>query len=429
MKKLKVIIIIVLIALAGAAFWFFHFHEEEKPLVIETIHPAYGYISRSVTATGTVQPVDTVSVGTQVSGTIKNIYADFNSKVKKGELIAQLDKSLLLASVNQYKANLELAKNQAVYEKSTYDRQNLLYKTGAISKADYETALYNYNSAQANVLSVQAQLDAANKNLTYSDIYSPVDGVVMTRNVSIGQTVASSFSTPTLFIIAKDITKMQVQGAVDEADIGNVKVGQRVTFTVDAYPDDVFPGTVAQIRLEPTVSANVVTYSTIISAQNDNMKLKPGMTANIVVYTKEDSNALLIPAKALKFQPADALAKQYKISERMVDSSSTHRKKTNPDTARKRMNDTSGAVKRVRAFVWVKRNDSLVEKRIITGLNDDTNVEIVAGLTTEDEVIIGTEVPAAGGSTKSSVQRSPFMPARRNNTPANGNKPPSGAGR
>jgi len=426
MKKIKIIIIIILIALAGAAVWFFRFHEEEKPLVIETIHPAYGYISRSVTATGTVQPVDTVSVGTQVSGTIKNIYADFNSKVKKGELIAQLDKSLLLASVDQYKANLQMAKNQAVYEKSTYDRQNLLYQTGAISKADYETALYNYNSAQASVLSVQAQLDAANKNLTYSDIYSPVDGVVMTRNVSIGQTVAASFSTPTLFIIAKDITKMQVQGAVDEADIGNVKVGQRVTFTVDAYPDDMFPGIVSQIRLEPTVSANVVTYSTIISAQNDNMKLKPGMTANIVIYTKEDTNALLIPAKALKFQPVDALAKQFKIAEPMVDSSSMHRKKNSADTTRRKMSDTSGAVKRVRAFVWIKVNDSLVEKRIITGLNDDTNAEVVTGLTTDDEVVISAEAPAAN-SAKSNVQRSPFMPARRNNTPANGgNKPQAG---
>ena len=202
-----------------------------------------------------------------------------------------------------------MAKNQAVYEKSTYDRQNLLYQTGAISKADYETALYNYNSANANVLSVQAQLDAANKNLAYSDIYSPVDGVVMTRNVSIGQTVASSFSTPTLFIIAKDITKMQVQGAVDEADIGNVKVGQRVTFTVDAYPDDMFPGTVAQIRLEPTVSANVVTYSTIISAQNDNMKLKPGMTANIVMLYKRRYECITHSCKSIKVSTCRCVVK------------------------------------------------------------------------------------------------------------------------
>ncbi|HLY69806.1 MAG TPA: efflux RND transporter periplasmic adaptor subunit [Puia sp.] len=423
MKSLKITILIILVAFAGTAFWYFKFREEDKPLVLDTENPAYGYISRSVTATGTVQPVDTVTVGTQVSGTIKSIFADFNSKVKKGELIAQLDKSLLIASVDQYKANLLVAKSQLVYQKSTYDRQNLLYQTGAISKADYETAQYNYSSAEANVQSVQAQLDAANKNLQYSDIYSPVDGVVMTRNVSMGQTVAASFSTPTLFVIAKDITKMQVQGAVDEADIGNVKVNQRVTFTVDAYPDDIFPGTVSQIRLEPTVSANVVTYSTIISAQNDNMKLKPGMTANITVFTKEDSNVLLIPAKALKFQPTEALAKQFKIGEKAVDSSSMHRKKNINDTARRRMSDTTGAVKKIRAFVWVKKNDSLVEKKIITGLNDDANVEVFAGLTTEDEVVTGVENPGTKNSAKPTTQKSPFMPAR-----PGANRPQTGGG-
>ncbi len=432
MKSLKVIIIIILIAGVGLGVWFYLSKEEAKPLVVEYVQPQYGYISRSVTATGTVQPVDTVSVGTQVSGTIKNIYADFNSKVKKGELIAELDKSLLLASANQFKANLEVAKSQLVYQKSTYDRQNLLYQTGAISKADYETALYNYNSAQANVQSVQSQLDAANKNLSYASIYSPVDGVIMTRNVSTGQTVAASFSTPTLFVIAKDITKMQIQGAVDEADIGNVKQGQRVTFTVDAYPDDVFYGTVSQIRLEPTVSSNVVTYSTIISAPNDNMKLKPGMTANIAVYTKEDSNALLIPAKALKFQPPAELAKQFKIGEPIVDSSSTHKKRTGLDTSRKKMSDTAGTVKKTRAYVWVKKDDSLVEKRIIYGLNDDTNVEVFFGLTTNDEVITGVEAPQANSSAKSNSQRSPFMPARPGGNRASGaagNRPQGSGGK
>src|SRR5579862_332177 len=428
MKSLKITILIILVAFAGTAFWYFKFREEDKPLVLDTENPAYGYISRSVTATGTVQPVDTVTVGTQVSGTIKNIYADFNSKVKKGELIAQLDKSLLIASVDQYKPNLLVAKSQLVYQKSTYDRQNLLYQTGAISKADYETAQYNYSSAEANVQSVQAQLDAANKNLQYSDIYSPVDGVVMTRNVSMGQTVAASFSTPTLFVIAKDITKMQVQGAVDEADIGNVKVNQRVTFTVDAYPDDIFPGTVSQIRLEPTVSANVVTYPTIISAPNDNMKLKPGMTANITIFTREDNNAMLIPAKALKFQPASTMEKQYKIGEREVDSSSFHHKKSGADTSRRKNSDTTGAVKRTRAYVWVKKGDSLIQKRIITGLNDDTNVEVFAGLSDDDDVVTGVENPTDKSAAKPSTQRSPFMPSRPGSRPANSANRPQGGG-
>jgi HlyD family secretion protein len=423
MKSLKIIFGIILLAIAAGCLWFFHFREEEKLLVLDTVQPHYGYIARSVTATGPIEPVDTVAVGTQVSGTLKYIYADFNSKVKKGELIAELDKSLLQAAADQYKANLQLAKSQLVYEKSTYDRQNLLYQTGAISKADYETALYNYNTAQANILSVQAQLDAANKNLQYADIYSPVDGVVMTRNVSTGQTVAASFSTPTLFIIAKDITKMQVQGAVDEADIGNVKVNQRAIFTVDAYPDDIFNGFVSQIRLEPTVSANVVTYSTIISAPNDNMKLKPGMTANITVYTMEDSNALLIPAKALKFEPTEALAKQYKINQLVHDSATSQKKKNNVDSLKRKMNDTSGSVKKTRAYVWVKQNDSLVEKKIITGMNDDTNVEVYAGLTPEEEVVVNVESGKAKISAKSNTQRSPFMPAR----PGGGNNRPQGA--
>jgi HlyD family secretion protein len=310
-----------------------------------------------------------------------------------------------------------VAKSQLVYEKSTYDRQTLLFNTGAISKQDYETALYNYNSAKANVLSVQAQLDAANKNLSYTNIYSPVDGVVMTRNVSIGQTVAASFSTPTLFVIAKDITKMQVQGAVDEADIGNVKQNQHVTFTVDAYPDDVFSGSVSQIRLEPAVSANVVTYPTIISAPNDNMKLKPGMTANITVFTKEDTNALLIPAKALKFQPTEAMAKQYNVGERMVDSSASRKKKPSADSLRRKMNDTTGAVKKTKAFVWIKKDDSLIQRRVVIGLNDDANAEVLFGLTTNDEVIVGVEIENTSKSSKGNTERSPFMPPRRNNTP------------
>jgi HlyD family secretion protein len=240
--------------------------------------------------------------------------------------------------------------------------------------------------------------------------------------VSIGQTVAASFSTPTLFVIAKDITKMQVQGAVDEADIGNVKQNQHVTFTVDAYPDDVFSGSVSQIRLEPTVSANVVTYPTIISAPNDNMKLKPGMTANVTVFTKEDTNALLIPAKALKFQPTEAMTKQYKIGERVVDSSATRKKRPSADSLRRRMNDTTGAVKRTRAFVWIKKEDSLIQRRVVIGLNDDANAEVLFGLTTSDEVIEGVEAQITDKSSKGNAERSPFMPPRRNNTPT---KPPA----
>ncbi len=313
MNKLKWFFIILIILLAGAAAWYFRFRKEEEPAVLITEKPRYGYISKSVTATGTIEPVDTVTVGSQVSGTIKAIYTDFNAKVRKGQLIAELDKSLFEAQVNQFKANLDVSRSTLVYQKSNFDRQTLLYNSGAISKADFENAQNLYLTAKANVESVQAQLDAAEKNLSYASIYSPVDGVDMTRNISVGQTVAASFSTPTLFIIAKDITRMQVQAAVSEADIGDVLVGQRVTFTVDAYPDITFTGRVNQIRLEPAVSANVVTYSTIITAPNDDLKLRPGMTANIFVFTKEVDSALLISAKDLKFVPDASMAKQYVI--------------------------------------------------------------------------------------------------------------------
>jgi HlyD family secretion protein len=437
MKKGIIIWIVLILALAGAATWFFGFRKAEKPPVIETDHPQVGYISQSVTATGKIEPVDTVSVGTQVSGTIKYVYADFNSKVKKGQLVAELDKSLLQAQVNQNLANVAVMQSQYDYQKSNFDRQSLLFQTGAISKADFENAQYQQNSSKASLVSAQAQLQASEKNLSYASIYSPVDGVVLQRNVNIGQTVASSFNTPTLYIIAKDITKMQVQAAVDEADIGNVSVNQNVTFTVDAFPDDLFSGTVKEIRLQPSVSANVVTYTTIVNAANDNLKLKPGMTASIIIYTKEEDSALLIPAKALKFKPDSSLSKYYKLiyatadsmrAKTTVDSASAIKQKVaaihpKRDSTMKKGGDNAARAKQ-RGVVWVKSGDSLIQKRIRIGLNDDTEVQVIHGLRTSDEVITGIQVTATQPGAKGAVQRSPFMPqrARPNNPRAGGNR-------
>lgn len=436
MKKFRALIIILLLLVVGAAIWYFGYRKEEKPAVLLTEKPQVGYISKSVTATGTIQPVDTVTVGSQVSGTIKAIYTDFNAKVRKGQLIAELDKSLFEAQVNQFKANLDVSKSTLVYQKSNFDRQTLLYNSGAISKADFENAQNLYRTAQANVESVQAQLDASEKNLSYASIYSPVDGVVMTRNISVGQTVAASFNTPTLFIIAKDITRMQVQAAVSEADIGDVLVGQRVTFTVDAYPDITFTGRVNQIRLEPAVNANVVTYSTIITAPNDDLKLRPGMTANIFIYTKEVDSALLIPAKALNFRPDSSLSKQFVILVSPDESGSgqhsgrhngasgsstvTPPRDHSKDTAGQELDTTSK--KAQKAFVWLKVGDSLIEKRIRIGLNDETHVEVLKGLSLDDDVATGIEIPVKGAAAAPAA-RSPFMPARRgggNTRPAGG---------
>src|SRR5580704_4567595 len=431
----RAIIIIVLLLLAGGGVWYFYFRKEEKPVVLTTEEPRYGYISRSVTATGTIEPVDTVNVGCQVSGTINAIYTDYNAKVTKHQLIATMDKSLFEASVNQYKANLEVAKASLVYAQNTFERESTLFKAGAIAKADYDNYENQYAGARATVGSVQAQLDAATKNLDYASIYSPVDGVVMTRNVSVGQTVAASFSTPTLFIIAKDITNMQVQAAVSEADIGDVRTGLRVTFTVDAYPDISFTGTVNQIRLEPVTSANVVTYTTIISAPNQDLKLKPGMTANIFIFTKEVDSALLISAKALKFKPDATLEKQFSISpdsagERRVQRATRKAATNNPLAPPRHRHDTTGreidsaAATGTAAFVWVKTGDSLVEKLVTTGLNNDTQVQILSGLTDNEEVVNGTEIVTTATKSSGAV-RSPFMPARR---PSNTARPAGAAG-
>lgn len=415
MKKYRWLIILLIIVLAGAGIWYWFFNKKEDAARVVAEKPFYGDISNSVTSTGTIQPVDTVLVGTQVSGTIQYIYADFNSKVKKGQLIAQIDKTVLQAQLQQIQANLASANSQLQYTKTNYDRQSKLYNVGAISKVDEETALNNYNTAKAQVDNLQSQITAAKKNLSYTEIYSPIDGTVLSRNVNVGQTVAASFNTPTLFVIAKDLTKMQVQAAVDEADIGNVKAAQNATFTVDAFPDDVFKGHVKDIRLEPSVSANVVTYTTMIDAPNDEMKLKPGMTASVTIITKEDNNVMLIPTKALAFKPDSALLKDYVIvrgrggetgagtqqkRQHNTGDSSGHRQHLQPK-------DSSAQA----AFVWLLKGDTLRQKRIFTGLNDDTNVEVINGLTENDEVVTGLAVNQGSGKQDAAV-RSPFMPQR-----------------
>jgi HlyD family secretion protein len=421
-KKYKWVIWVLVIVTAGVGIWFWKFREEEKPVVLETEQPHYGTIATSVTATGTVQPVDTVSVGTQVSGTISKVYVDFNDKVKKGQLIAEIDKTILSAQRDQISANLRQARANQDYQKGNYERQKQLLDVGAISKADYEVALNQYNAGNDNVNAIAAQLKAAQQNLYYANIYSPIDGTVLSRNVSVGQTVASSLNTPTLFVIARDLTKMQVQAAVDEADIGNVKNGQRVTFTVDAFPDNVFEGHVNEVRLRPSVSSNVVTYSTIIDAPNDDLKLKPGMTANITVFTREIQNALLVSAKATRFRPDSSLQKKYTI----VGGSFKDRQRKGAmriassgvpkDSAGMKKNGRRDASQTVEteksAIVWVKKDSTLTRRKIKIGLTDDTNVQVLSGLTTDDVVVSGSHQEETG-TKGSDAPRSPFMPQRR----------------
>lgn len=402
--KPKKILLIVTCLVAVFGIWFFFLRNKEKPVVLTTENPFTGPISTSVTATGTIQPVDTVTVGTQVSGTISALYADYNSTVKKGELLAELDKTLIQSTVDQAKASLVQAQSNENYQKANYDRQQQLYQTGSISKADYDLSLNTYQVAKASVNNVKAQLRAAERNLSFTQIYSPIDGVVLSRSVNIGQTVAASFSTPTLFTIAKDITKMQVQAKVDEADIGNVLKGQRSTFTVDAFIDDTFNGTVKDIRLQPSISSNVVTYATLIDAPNNDKKLKPGMTANIVIYTKEEQNVLLISTQALKFNADSSLSKQYELvpnPERKKGGKG--RKHTGTRS------DKNDVVTVPEAYVWVLQGRKLIQKKIKTGLNDNTHVQVLEGLSTNDLVVTGMENKIAGPAGAAS---SPFMPKR-----------------
>lgn len=411
MKKKTIIFLTAVIVLTIVIILAFRSGTKAKPVTLNIVRPQYGYIAKSVTATGNVEPDDTVSVGAQVSGVVKYIYADFNSVVKQGQLIAKVDPSIMMAQADQAKANLATAQSNLEYQKNTFGRQSQLFNLGAISKADYQTALNQYNNAKASVDNSIAQLRTAEKTLSYTNIYSPINGVVLNRNVSAGQTIASNFNAPTLFVIAKDLTKMQVNADVDEADIGGVRTGQHVTFTVDAFPNDVFKGTVQDIYLHSTVSANVVTYKTLINVDNKDMKLKPGMTASINIYTAEDSNALLIPSRALTFKPDSALLSHYKLIKAARDKADFGKKNKGmnfhqPDTSDKAANEDEDIRK---SYVWVEKGDTLMEKKILTGLNDDSYVKVIKGLTPGDEVITNI----AGSATKNTgnnTDQSPFMP-------------------
>lgn len=409
---------VVVVALVILVVW--NIKHRTPEIVLATEKPHYESIANTVTATGTIQPVDTVAVGTQVSGTISKVYADFNSKVKKGQLLAELDKTILNAQEQQILSSIQQAQSQLTFQQSNYNRQSQLYNAGAISKADLETAQNEFKVAQAGLKSSQSQLQAAQKNLSLANIYSPIDGTVLSRNVSEGQTVASSFNTPTLFSIAKDLTQMQVRAAVDEADIGNVKTGQRVSFTVDAFPDDVFEGSVLEIRLQPAISANVVTYTTIINAANDQLKLKPGMTANITIYTKEENNALLVSSKATKFKPDSVIMKKYTIVDNRKKTKgqlTANGPGTNENSKRiygkaKKDSLTNDSSNLKRASVWILTGTTLARRSIRIGLEDGTQVQVLSGLTPNDVVIDGVQQGNVSPNQNNS-QRSPFMPQRR----------------
>jgi HlyD family secretion protein len=327
-----------------------------------------GDIQQTVTATGTVNPVTTVQVGTQVSGTIKNLYADFNSRVKKGQIIAQIDPAFYETQLAQSQANADHADAAMRDAERILNQNKALYARNLVAKNDYDAAVTGYDSAKAQVAQAKAALQTAATNLSYTKIFSPVDGIVISRNVDVGQTVAASFQTPTLFTIAQDLTKMQIDTNVAESDIGAVKDGQDVEFTVDAYPDTTFKGKVWQKRQAPITVSNVVTYDTVIQVNNSDLRLMPGMTANVSIIIMTRHDVLRITNAALRF--------------RMTDRPAGGTGSGSGAAAK------SGAGEKKGPSVWVLEQGTPKRVSISPGISDGNFTEIVSGDLKEGQQII-----------------------------------------
>ena len=423
MKKLLKIIIVIAV-LAGVALgiksYFFNDEAANQAGALISTKVVTDTIKTTISATGTLEPVDQVEVGTQVSGDIAKINADFNSKVKKGQVIAELDKSKLQSTLKQALISYKSAENDLKFKQSTYDRVKKLAESKSASAVELEQAEYNLNAAKLSVEQRQNEVSQARLNLSYATIKSPIDGVVLKRAVDVGQTVAASMSTPTLFIIAKDLVQMKVMAAVDEADIGQVKAGQRVTFTVDAFQNDIFNGTVQEVRLNPTTTSNVVTYTVVITAENPEQKLLPGMTATCTIVTQEITDAVIIPVKALKFKPAEGTPmmdpKDMPRPERPKTAEAGDNFPPPPPGMGQGSAPGTGAKKKHKKpklegdHVWININGKAAPRRVKIGLSDGVNVQILKGLSVGDSVVTSQETATA--KARKSDAASPFMPQR-----------------
>lgn len=384
MNKKKTLVIVAVAAIAALAVWLLSGGKKEEKITFDTAAVAPANIMNSITATGTIEPVTSVTVGTQVSGIVSKLFVDYNSVVKKGQVIAELDKTNLMSQLNTAKTQLATAQSQLNYQTANYKRYKTLFEKGLVAADDFDNAKLSYTQAKEQVVSAKEEVQRAQTNLGYATITSPIDGVVLSKSVEEGQTVAASFSTPELFTIAQDLTNMQVVANVDEADIGDVKEGERVSFTVDAYPDDTFEGEVKQVRQEATTTNNVVTYEVVISAPNADLKLKPGLTANVTIYTAERKGVLSVPSKALRFTPQKETVGKMKI----VDAANAKNK------------------------VWTIEGNSIVAHKVNIGMTDGTNTQIVGGIAEGTKVVIGLNV--MGGEEpkpmEAQSESSPFAP-------------------
>jgi HlyD family secretion protein len=393
MKNKKIWMGVGALAIVVLVAWLLSGGKKEEKVEFETAKVERQSIHTSITATGTIEPVTSVTVGTQVSGIVAHLYVDYNSIVKKGQVIAELDKTNLISELNRSRADLSSAQSTLDYQRANYNRYKTLYEKGLVSADEFESNRLNYEKARQSVASSQESVRKAETNLGYATITSPIDGVVLSKSVEEGQTVAASFNTPELFTIAQDLTNMRVIADIDEADIGGVKEGQRVSFTVDAFPDDKFEGSVTQVRQQATTSSNVVTYEVVISAPNNDLKLKPGLTANVTIFTMEKDNILALPSKALRFTPNEALLK----------------------------GDQQIADVEAPAKVWTLEGNTFKAHRVETGVSNGMMTEIVSGVKEGTEILVDFNI--SGGEAPQQNQASnPFMPRPRNNRQNNQQK-------
>jgi len=399
------------LAISICAVAYTKYQSSKSAYTFETVSVVRGDMSNSITATGTLEATNTVIVGTQVSGVVEKIYVDFNSVVSKGQLLAELDKSTLQASLDYARADLLKSQSEFDYHEANYKRMQELHKKDLISDSEFDLATYNYKKSLAMLKSSQANIKKAERNLSYASVYSPIDGVVLNRAVEVGQTVTASMNTPELFTIANNLSEMQVEANVDEADIGMVEEGQSVEFTVDAFPNDKFEGEIAEVRLQPTESSNVITYTVIVSAPNPELKLKPGMTASITAYVEKVSDVLVLKGKALRFSPDRQVMMAY--YQTLPEASRPQRgagSKRSPENRSEEGNQKKELTENMKR-VWVKNGSQIKAITIETGVNDGLNIQVISGLNEGDEVI------TAMGSKKEAVEEekssNPFMPKRK----------------
>jgi len=386
MKKInKIWVVVAVAAIIGVIAFLLFGNKEKEEISFATEKVFKTNIQNTITATGTIEPVTSVTVGTQVSGIVSKLYVDYNSVVRKGQVIAELDKTNLMSQLNTARANQQSAISSLNYQQANFNRYKTLYEKGLVSADEFESARLSYLQAKEQTVSAREEVQRAQTNLGYATITSPIDGVVLSKSVEEGQTVASSFSTPELFVIAQDLTDMRVIADIDEADIGDVKEGQRVSFTVDAFPDDVFSGAITQVRQQATTESNVVTYEVVISAPNKDLKLKPGLTANVTIYTLEKNNVLAVSSKALRFTPNEALLNEHQTIE---DVNAEHK-------------------------VWTRDGDTFKAHAVNIGTSNGTLTEILSGIKEGTEVLtdfslnLGEDEPEQGAS-------NPFMPKPKN---------------